>query len=392
MKGTLEQLKLSKQLLNAVKQEGFLSPTEIQSKLFPRINGGQDLIAIGPDGCGKTTSCVLAALNKIKFIEEIAPRVLYLVPDIETGEEVLDCFHTLNRNRDLRILGLFAEGKSLDTQVLELTDGVDVIVATPDRARAAYLKLGLNLNKILLFVIDDAEEIVKKGLTLPTIELARGIRKSQFILCTSVLHERIDKLIETVFEKPNFIEVEDLGSQQLNTIDQLLYQVPNFSTKINLLKLLLADEEVFEKTLVFVNSKFSQETIYKHLTKDFGNQIAVFNAPELSENSFQLIADFKLSPKFKVLVVANENMTESNLSDFGTVIHFDLPEDSLLYTQRVLRKADEDQLFLVFCTDLELAFIKKLEQMQGKKMQQMELPEDLFIETKPKKRINNTEE
>jgi ATP-dependent RNA helicase RhlE len=85
-------------------------------------------------------------------------------------------------------------------------------------------------------------------------------------------------------------------------------------------------------------------------------------------------------------------MTESNLSDFGTVIHFDLPEDSLLYTQRVLRKADEDQLFLVFCTDLELAFIKKLEQMQGKKMQQMELPEDLFIETKSKKRINNTEE
>jgi ATP-dependent RNA helicase RhlE len=392
MKGTLEQLKLSKQLLNAVKQEDFLSPTELQSRLFPRINGGQDLIAIGPDGSGKTTSCVLAALNKIKFTEEIAPRILYLVPDIETGEEVLDVFHTFNRNRDLRFLGLFADGKNLDSQVLELTDGVDVIVATPDRARAAYLKLGLNLNKILLFVIDDAEEIVKKGLTLPTVELARGIRKSQFILCTSVLHERIDKLIATVFEAPNFIEVEDLGNEQLNTIDQLLYQVPNFGTKINLLLLLLADAEVFDKTLVFVNSKFSQETIYKQLKTDFGDVVAVFNAPELTENSFDKLVDFKLSPKGRLLVIANETMQETDLTDFASIIHFDIPTDSLLYIQRVLRKLDEEQLFLTFCTDLELADVKKLEQMQGKKMQLMELPDDLYIETKSKKKGDKTED
>jgi ATP-dependent RNA helicase RhlE len=389
MKGTLEQLKLSKQLLNAVKQAGFLSPTELQSKLFPRINGGQDLIAIGPDGSGKTTSCVLAALNKIKFIEEIAPRILYLVPDIETGEEVLDCFHTLNRNRDLRILGLFAEGKSIDTQVLELTDGVDVIVATPDRARAAYLKLGLNLNKIQLFVIDDAEEIVKKGLTLPTIELARGIRKSQFILCTSVLHERIDKLIETVFEMPNFIEVEDLGNDQLNTIDQLLYQVPNFSTKINLVLLLLEDKEVFDKVLVIVNTTFSQETIYNQLKKQFEDEVAVFRATHLSDESFDVLEDFRLTPKFRVLVAANESMQETDLKDFASVIHFDLPEDTILYTQRVLRKAENEQLFLTFCTDLELADVKKLEQIQGKKMDIMDLPQDLFIETKPRKKVDN---
>jgi ATP-dependent RNA helicase RhlE len=389
MKSTLEQLKLSKQLLNAVKQEGFLSPTELQSKLFPRINGGQDLVAIGPEGSGKTTTCVLAALNKIKFTEEIAPRILYLVPDIETGEEVLDCFHRLNRNRDLRFLGLFADGKNLDTQVLELTDGVDVIVATPDRARAAYLKLGLNLNKILLFVIDDAEEIVKKGLTLPTVELARGIRKSQFILCTSVLHDRIDKLIETIFEIPNFVEVEDLGNEQLNTIDQLLYQVPNFSTKINLVLLLLEDKEVFENVLVIVNTTFSQETIYNQLKKQFENEVAVFNAPHLSEESFDLLEDFRLTPKFRVLVAANESMQEIDLKDFASVIHFDLPEDAILYTQRVLRKAELEQLFLTFCTDLELADVKKLEQLQGKKMDVMDLPDDLFIETKARKKVDN---
>ena len=163
---TLDKLKLSKQLLAAMTGNGYLSPKEIQGKLFPRIHGGQDLVAIGPDGSGKTTTCILAALNKIQNTEEIAPRILYLVPDIETGESVLDQFHLLNRNRDLRIMGLFAGGATLDAQVLELTDGVDIIVATPDRARAAYLKLGLNLNKILMYSIIECP--TKSAKSLPT--------------------------------------------------------------------------------------------------------------------------------------------------------------------------------------------------------------------------------
>ncbi|MEO5911923.1 MAG: DEAD/DEAH box helicase [Pelobium sp.] len=390
---TLEKLKLSKQLLAAMASEGYLNPKEIQSKLFPRINGGQDLVAIGPDGCGKSTTCVLASLNKINFIEEIAPRVLYLVPDIESGEEILDQFHTLNRNRDLRIMGLFAGGSSLDTQVLELTDGVDVIVATPDRARAAYLKLGLNLNKILLFVVDDADLIVKKGLTLPTVELARGIRKSQFIVTTSVMHERLDKLVATILEHPNFVEVEDLGDQELNTIEQLLYQVPNFATKINLLQLLLEDKEVFEKVLVFVNSRFTAETIYKNLHQDFNDEIAVYKAGAITEYSFNTLEDFKLSPKFRVLVIANEDVTEMSVSDFPCIIHFDLPEDSMMYTQRVLNKEESqsDQLFLTFCTDLELSDIRKLEQIQGKKMQQITLPDELYVVKERKKKISKEE-
>lgn len=378
---TLAQLKLSKQLLTAMTNNGYLSPTEIQSILFPRINGGQDLVAIGPDGCGKTTTCVLAALNKIKFTEEIAPRILYLVPDIETGEEVLDQFHTLNRNRDLRFLGLFAGGASIDTQVLELTDGVDVIVATPDRARAAYLKLGLNLNKIQLFIVDDADIIIKKGLTLPTNELARSTRKAQFLVCSSVYHDRLEKMYETFMELPNIIEVEDFGDEQLNTVEQLLYVVPNFSTKLYLLEMLMADKEVFEKVILFVNSPFTAETVYKKLSADFGEEIGVYQLAGLNEHHFSNLEDFKLSPKGRILIVVNDDAENLLVSDFPCVLHFDIPEDEVVYTRRLLVQDNtpEDQLALTFATELELDVIKKLEQVQGKKMQRMELPEGLFI-------------
>lgn len=388
---TLEKLKLSKQLLTAMTTNGYLSATEIQSILFPRLHGGQDIVAIAPDGSGKTTTCVLASLNKIQFTEEIAPRILYLVPDIETGEEVLEQFHTLNRNRDLRFLGLFAEGKSLDTQVLELTDGVDIIVATPDRARAAYLKLGLNLNKIQLFVIDDAEIIIKKGLTLPTVELARGIKKSQFLVCSSVYHERLEKLFHTFIPLANVIEVEDLGENQLNTVEQLLYHVPNFSTKLYLVQMLMADKEVFDKVLLFVNTKFTAETVFKNLFKDFINEIAVFNMGSITENSYTQLSDFKLSPKARILIIATENTPqELAISDFPCILHFDIPEEEVTYTQRVLIRTEtqQEQLAITFCTDLELPLIRRLEQKQGKKMQAMELPDDLFIvKDKPKKKL-----
>src|SRR5690606_35144242 len=107
---------------------GFIQPTPLQSAIFSRINGGQNLVALAPDGGGKSTSIVLAALNKLKFTEEIAPRVLVMVPDMESGEQLIDQFHILNRNRSLRIYGLFNTQTSIDTQVLEVTDGVDIIV------------------------------------------------------------------------------------------------------------------------------------------------------------------------------------------------------------------------------------------------------------------------
>ncbi len=387
---TLEKLKLSKQLLSSMTRNGYLIPTELQTILFPRLHGGQDIVAIGPDGSGKTTTCILAALNKITYTEEIAPRVLYLVPDIETGEKVLEQFHTLNRNRDLRFLGLFADGGSLDQQVLELTDGVDIIVATPDRARAAYLKLGLNLNKILLFIVDDADVIIKKGLTLPTAELARGIIKSQFLVCSSVLHERLEKLYLGFIPLANLIEVEDLGDIQLNTVEQLLYHVPNFGTKLYLIQLLMTDKEVFDKVLIFVNSRFTAETVYKNLAKDFEDEITVLKDAHFTENTFNELIDFKLSPKSRVLIIANEDVEELNVSDFPCIVHFDIPEQEITYTQRVLlrNESQQDQLALTFCTDLELSQIRRLEQKQGKKMQIMDLPEDLYIvKDKPKKNI-----
>lgn len=344
-----------------------------------RILGGQDIIAIGPEGSGKTTTYVLATLMRLKTGGGDAPRALILVPSKEKVLEVLEYFNQLNKNSTFNIVGIHAD-QSIDEQVEELTDGVDIVVAIPSRARAIYLKLGLNTNKIQMMVVDDAADMVKQGLQLPINELANSIQKCQHLVFTEVMHDRLDKMIADFMFMPTTIEVEELSETKVETYPQLLYQVPNFRTKLNLLNLLLKDTEVFDKVVVFVNTRLTAQTLSKDLFDGKAEDIFVYKPLFFDEAGFESLEAFKVNEKARVLIVANENYDETSLTNIPFIIHFELPEDKMLYINRVIKKDEVDLVALNFITDLELPQLRKIEQAIGHKLEDAELPEDLKIE------------
>lgn len=377
---SLEQLKLSKPLISAMTAAGYLSPKEIQARSMSRILGGQDIIAVGPEGCGKTTTYILGVLMRIKYGFEEAPRALILVPTKERVLEVVEQFNALNRNTSIRIVGIHADG-GMEQQVNELTDGVDIVVAVPSRARAIYLKLGLNTNKIQMFVVDDAAEMVRSGMQLPINELANSIQKCQHLIFTEVMHDRLYKMIDPFMKLPTLIEVEELNEKQAETHTQLLYHVPNFRTKLNLLNLLLKDEEVFEKVVVFVNTRLTAQTLSKDLFDGKAPDVFVYKPLFFDEAGFDAIEDFKETPEARVLIVANENLASLDLSSIPFIFHFELPEQKETYLNRVIKKhVDEDVVAITFTTDLELPTVKKIEQAIGQRIEIADLPEGLLIE------------
>lgn len=386
---SLEQLKLSKPLVSAMTAAGYLNPKEIQARAMSRILGGQDIIAIGPDGCGKTTTYILGVLMRLKYGFEEAPRALILVPTKERVLEVIAQFELLNKNKTIRIVGLHSDG-GMEAQLNELTDGVDIVVAVPSRARAVYLKLGLNTNKIQMFVVDDAAEMVKLGMQLPINELANSIQKCQHLIFTEVIHDRLDLMIETFMKMPTVIEVEDLGDDQTETHTQLLYHVPNFRTKLNLLNLLLKDADVFDKVVVFVNTRLTAQTLSKDLFDGKADDIFVFKPLFFDEAGFDDIEDFKTIDEARVLIVANEGLKEMDLSGIPFIFHFELPIHKETYLNRVIKQGDEDVLAITFTTDLELPQVRKIEQAIGQKIEVAALPEDLLVEevTKAKTQKN----
>ncbi len=382
----LDKFKLNKGLSRTLTEAGYLNPKEIQLKTLSRIIGGQDVIAVAPEGSGKTTTYVIGILNRITRGYDDAPRVLILVPDKERVEAVMNQFNQLKRNDTIQIVGLYVT-PGIEAQMNALADGADIVVATPDRARAIYLKLGLNLNKIDVLIVDDAEDMVKQGLQLPVAELANSITKSQHLVFTEVLHAKLHKMIDPFMKMPAIVEAEELEAIPLSTHQQLLYNVPNFRTKLNLLNLFMQDEELFTKTVVFVNTRVTAETVLKSLKHRMRESVVTINPLSYESKSVQDVAEFKQDDSLKVLIIANENADELDLSGIPFLIHLDVPEEKELFIKRIVNNGDDDDtLAITFSTDIELALVKKIEQASGKKMPLAALPDELIIDTDKKEK------
>ena len=368
-----DKLKLNKQLVRSANEAGYAQPKEIQLKTLTRIIGGQDVIAIGPEGCGKTTTYILSTLNRFNYAPDGVPKVLILVPDKEQVLAVIDQFDLLNKNKSISIVGLYVT-PGTEAQMDALADGADIVVATADRARTIYLKLGLNLNKMELFIVDDADQQIKKGLQLPIAELANSIVKCQHLVFSDVWHSRIEKMIDPFMKLPAMIEVDELEETPVITHPQLLYNLPNFGTKLNLLNMFLQDEELFTQTAVIVNSRSTSEKVYKNMPRSL-QQATTY----LSETS---VEDFKNDTAKRALIIINENNDEANLSGIPFIIHFDLPAEKETFIERITNhhpQSDDETLAISFATDLELSAIKKIEQAIGNKIPTAELPEGLII-------------
>lgn len=387
------KFKLNKQLVRAAAEAGFTTPKEIQIRTLSRIIGGQDIIGVGPEGCGKTTAYVLAVLNRFNYQPEGVPQVLVLLPSAGHVEQVIGQFNLLNKNKSIAIVALHTAA-SVETQMDALANGADIVVATPDRARAIYLKLGLNLNKIQLLIIDDAEVIVKQGLQLPVNELAASITKCQHLVFTQVMHERLYKMTDNFMKQPALVEVEEIGEVQVNLHAQALYLVPDFGTKINLLKLFVQDTELFTKVVVFVNTRPTAEKLYQELQNKEGNGIALLSPGFPGPLGFEEVETFKQS-EARVLIVTGDSGETDELTDIPFLIHFELPDEQKTFIARISNTAttNDETLALTFATDLELSAIRKIEQATGQKIPLMELPGELvFAKAKRKEKVKGEQE
>lgn len=364
-------------------EAGFLAPKEMQLKVVSRIIGGQDVIAIGPEGSGKTTTYILGILMRLKYAHEEAPRALVLVPDADRIEAVTDQFALLNKS-SLRVVG-FSPLAGIQSQMDVLADGCDIVVTTPDRARALYMKLGLNLNLIQTFILDDADLMIKNGYQLPVSELARSIVKCQHLIFTEVLHGKLEQLIEPFMNLPATIEITELKEPDVAIIPQILYKVLNFKTKLNLLNLLMRDDDYFNKVIVFVNTRLTAQKLFKSLDKRLHDQVALYKPMFFDQPGLKSVDEFRESDA-RIFIIANEDVEKVDLSEIPFILNFDQPEEKEVYISRIIKnEGNAETLAIAFATDIELSLITKIEQATGQLMEEVELPLGLIIENNPDK-------
>lgn len=200
--------KYNKRLAAALKLNGFETPKELQLKAITKINGGFDVIGVGPINSGRTSLIVMSIIQKLQRSFEDAPRALILVSDMEKALAMKEKFLLLAKDTDLRIYSVSEEGK-IEKEAAEIYVGTDILIGTPKRILDLYFIRNLNLNKIKIFAIDDAEMMIKIAAQGHIDRLALSLPKCQHLVFTDGLNEKIEKLIHKFIVAPHVIEVAE---------------------------------------------------------------------------------------------------------------------------------------------------------------------------------------
>lgn len=337
---SFRDLNLNKPLLNALDDLGIEIPTKIQQETFSIAMSGRDLVGIAQTGTGKTLAYLLPCLRLWKFSKEKAPSILILVPTRELVAQVVEEVEKLTIYMNVVVKGVYGES-NINIQKKTISEGLDVLVATPGRLLDLALDGILKLRSVKKLVIDEVDEMLDLGFRPQLhniLELMSPERQN--LMYSATLTNDVEKLFNTYFKQPLRIEAAPVGSP-LKSIKQSAFEVPNFYTKINLLKHLIT-QEGFEKVLVFTGSKKIADLVFSELDREFSDQLAVIHSNKAQNLRFKAVKNF-ISGKTRVLIATDVISRGLDISEVSHVINFDTPESPENYIHRIGRTGRASQ-------------------------------------------------
>lgn len=372
-------LNLSKPLLRALDDIGFATPTPIQEKAFPVIMSGKDVVGIAQTGTGKTLAYLLPLLRQHTFSEQRQPRVLILVPTRELVAQLTDELEKLSAYMSLRFYGVYG-ASNINTQKQKVYDGLDILVATPGRLIDLTLSRTLQLASVKKLVIDEVDEMLNLGFRAQLTQILEMLPvKRQNILFSATLHEEVEAMIEKYFNAPEYVELISRGTP-LEKIIQQAYEVPNFYTKVNLMRWLLRHDKSFSKVLLFVKNKKIADDLELELTPGFETEIGVIHSNRSQPQRFSAVKHFQ-EGTHRVLIATDVIARGLDLRDVSHVINFDMPKDPSSYIHRIGRtgRADKDGVAMSFILEKDEELLAATEALMRKKITLLDLPEDVEI-------------
>lgn len=376
---SFHDLNLSKQLLKALDEQGLSTPTTIQDKSFSVIMSGRDVVGIAQTGTGKTLAFLLPTLNMLKYSNQTDPRVVILVPTRELVLQVVEEIEKLTTYVSIRTLGIFG-GANINTQIDQIMSGVDIIVATPGRFYDVILNGTLKTKTIQKLIIDEMDEMLNLGFRVQLKNILEVIpEKRQNLLFSATLDEEVESIIDDYFNTPERVEAAAPGTP-VEKIRQSAFKVPNFLSKVNLIKHLFEKDETMNKVLVFTKSRKVADLLFDKITEDFPENIGVIHSNKSQNYRFNSLKNFQEN-KHRILIATDLVSRGLDISDVSHVINFDIPEDPTHYIHRIGRtgRADKEGIAISFISDLDVDLYAKIETTINSTISDTTIPEQVEI-------------
>ena len=379
---SFEELKLNRQLLNAVVEAGYSQPTDIQQMAIPRILNGHDVMGIAQTGTGKTAAFVLPILMKIKYAQGDDARTLILAPTKELVMQIAEVTQQLATYTDLRIVVLYG-GVGPKSQIELLEQGVDIIVATPGRFQELYTKRHIGARLIKTLVLDEADRMMDMGFMPQIRKILEVIPvKRQNLLFSATMPEKVLQLSEEFLEFPEVVEVTPQATPA-KTINQIFYRVLNIKTKINLVEHLLEDES-FSRVIIFTRKRQSASDVYKFIDRKKIGTVNVLHANKGQNSRIAAMNAFK-NGELRILVTTDVSSRGIDVTEVSHVINFDVPVVYEDYVHRIGRtgRAEMTGVAITLVNKAEEYHLKKIEKVIRQPIPEKKLPKEVQVAKTP---------
>ena len=200
--------KINEKLQEALIEIGLTEANELQQETFSTLKSGADCIVISPKGSGKSTTIVLNVIQQLVCEGEESPRALIIVEDKAKVLAMEDLFEQLGCKTDLRVYGVHDKG-DMEYDKNYISTGIDVLIGTPNRLGDMFTTAGYNVNRLKMFILDDADAILKLRHETKIMRISNSITRTQRLIFSEQLTEKIEILTEKMLLEPFLFEIEE---------------------------------------------------------------------------------------------------------------------------------------------------------------------------------------
>lgn len=357
-------LPLIEPLQKALQQTGYDTPTPIQAQAIPVILEGRDVLGVAQTGTGKTAAFCLPILQILAKRgtrpEPRHPRCLILTPTRELAIQIHESLKTYGQNLRTKYAVIYG-GVGQGHQVRELESGVDVLVATPGRMIDLFRQKHLNLSKVEIFILDEADRMLDMGFIQDIKRILPLLPKHRHnLFFSATMPHEVQTLANGILTSPKKIEVTP-QSTTAEKVDQSVMYVER-SKKLELLVHLLKDPSL-AKVLVFMQMKHGANRVVEKLQKQ-GFAVAGIHGDKTQGARQRALEDFR-SGQVRVLVATDIAARGLDIDGITHVINFELPQQTDSYVHRIGRtaRAGAQGKSITFCTPEERVALKTIERV-----------------------------
>ena len=362
---TFAQLGLCPPILKALAEEGYESPSPIQEKAIPPALDGRDVLGCAQTGTGKTCAFAAPILQRLdgEKVSGRPIRALVLTPTRELALQIQESFAAYGRHLPLRSAVIFG-GVGQAPQVEQLKKGVDILVATPGRLGDLYGQKLIDLSKLEIFVLDEADRMLDMGFIHDVRRILGWLPKQkQTLFFSATMPPEVRGLVDGLLVNPVKVAVNPVSSP-VEIIDQKLYYVDR-GNKTKLLAHLIRELDV-KNALVFTRTKHGANKVAGDLAKA-GISAAAIHGNKSQTARQQALADFKAG-RVQALVATDIAARGLDIEELSHVFNYNLPDVPETYVHRIGRtgRAGHGGTAISFCDINEKEELKAIEKLIGK--------------------------